>query len=312
MPIPRQPCRAGRDQTSPPGSTRPSGRRAAACVRACLLSAVLAAAGAGSAVAQVADDEWQLGTFPSFSSGRYGGDTSTEVLHTAVTARRLFDDGDITVVLPHTCVWGDSGVTVVNGIPVRTERLVQAETGDARLGRLEADATSTTARARTSACGLGDIVVRGRYYVVDGGGRRPTVALQAHVKAPTASADHGLGTGRFDEGIAVEVSQGLGRSTLLMADGGYTLIGDPQGVELDDNWWYDIGVGQDLAGGVVNVSLFFEQYRALVPGLPGARDVLAALTLRATGGWQVQAAALAGLSHGAPDRGFTLGASRRF
>jgi hypothetical protein len=137
------------------------------------------------------------------------------------------------------------------------------------------------------------------------------VALRAHVKTPTASADRGLGTGRFDEGVGVEVSQGLGHGTLLMADGGYTVIGDPAGIALDDTWWYDVGVGQDLAGGAVNVSVFYEEYRALVSGLEGARDVLAALTVRGRG-WQVQVAALAGLSDGAPDHGVTFGASRRF
>ena len=77
----------------------------------------------GSARAQ---DDWQVGTTPSFSSGRYGTDTRTEVLHTPIMARRLFKDADLTLVFPMTCVWGDPGVTIVNGTPVRTERLQAA------------------------------------------------------------------------------------------------------------------------------------------------------------------------------------------
>jgi len=276
----------------------------------CLLAAVVVLAGAYTAGAQTADGDWQIGTFPSFSSGRYGGVTSTEVLHTPITARRLFADGDLTLVFPYTCVWGDGGVTVVNGIPVRTERLERAVTDGTRLERAGTGSTLAGGTTGSGTCGLGDIVVRGRYYLVDGGGRVPTVALRAHVKTPTASADRGLGTGRFDEGVGVELSQGLGNGTLLMVDGGYTVIGDPHGLPLDDNWWYDVGAGQDLAG-VVNVSVFYEWYRALVPGMDDARDVLAALTVRGRG-WQVQVAALAGLSDGAPDHGITLGASRRF
>ena len=38
-------------------------------------------------------EQWQVGTTPSFSSGRYGTDTRTDVFYTPVTARRLFDDG---------------------------------------------------------------------------------------------------------------------------------------------------------------------------------------------------------------------------
>ena len=40
-----------------------------------------------------------------------------------------------------------------------------------------------------TACGLGDIVVRGRYYLLDERGWVPTIALRAHVKAPTADAE---------------------------------------------------------------------------------------------------------------------------
>jgi hypothetical protein len=60
--------------------------------------------GAANATGQTADDRWQFGSAPSFSSGKYGTDTRTDVLYTPVTARRLFDDGDLTLVFPFTCV----------------------------------------------------------------------------------------------------------------------------------------------------------------------------------------------------------------
>jgi hypothetical protein len=73
-----------------------------------------------------------------------------------------------------------------------------------------------------------------------------------------------------------------------------------------------MGVGQDLASGVVNLSVFFEEYSAIVPSLANARDILAAVTLRSTNGWRMQISAEFGLSDGAPQRGYTIGASRRF
>ena len=96
-----------------------------------------------------------------------------------------------------------------------------------------------------------------------------------------------------------------------MVDGGFTVIGKPAGVDYNNNWWYDIGIGQDLRKGV-NFSLFFEEYRAVVPGLANARDVLAAMTVGGRSGWRVQMSGEFGLSDGAPDRGITFGASRRF
>src|SRR5688572_32083610 len=73
-----------------------------------------------------------------------------------------------------------------------------------------------------------------------------------------------------------------------MVDGGYTIIGDRAGDEFNNSWWYDIGLGQDLAGGVVNLSVFVEEYRALVPGIENAREALAAVSLRSASGWRVQ------------------------
>jgi len=89
-------------------------------------------------------------------------------------------------------------------------------------------------------------------------------------------------------------------------------LGKPAGAEFRNSWWYDVGVGQDLAGGAVNLSVFFEEYSAIVPGLDNAREVLAAVTMKGAGGWRLQVSGEFGLSDGAPDHGLTFGASRRF
>jgi hypothetical protein len=289
-------------------------------------------------VAAHAADEWQIGTAPSFSSGRYGTDSRTEVLHTPITARRLFKDADLTLVFPMTCIWGSAGVTVVNGTPVRTERLQNAgltttpttttSRGDTTTPTRGSDDTTTTRTTTTttvpvidnlsvsyatvSACGMGDIVVRGRYYLVDERAWMPTVAIRAHVKAPTANAERGLGTGRPDEGVGLEISRTFGRGFMAMLDGGYTLIGRPTGVEFNNNWWYDVGVGQNLGSDAVNLSIFFSEHRAIVPGLANARDILVALNLKGASGWRIQVSGEKGLSDGSPDHGVTIGAARRF
>ena len=258
-------------------------------------------------VSRAQNGPWQFGSAPSFSSGKYGTDTRTEVLHTPITLRHLFKDGDVTFVFPITCIWGDGGVTVVNGSPVRQQRLANSAAGRAAPSSRTAPVSSGAARQ----CGMGDIVVRGRYYLLDERRWTPTIALRGHVKAPTASVERGLGTGRPDEGIGLEVSRTIAGGTVAMVDGGYTFIGKPAGVDYNNNWWYDVGIGQDVRK-VVDLSVFFEEYGAIVPGLPSARDVLAAVGVTGAGGWRVQVAGEFGLSDGAPDHGVTFGASRRF
>ncbi len=289
-------------------------------IRRAQLAALVAIVVAPGAVS--AEDTWQVGSAPSFSSGRYGTSSTTEVLHTPFTARRIFADGDLTLVFPFTCISGDGSVTVVNGSPVRSERLDNARTTDGSTTTRGSGATrgtpatpttpATPAPASSSACGMGDIVARGRYYVVDARGWVPTIALRGHVKLPTASAGQGLGTGQSDEGAGVEISRSAGRGRLLMVDGGYTFMGQPDGIEFNNVWWYDVGLGQTFAHGVLNLSAFFEEYRAIVPGLDNSRDILAALSITGSRGWRLQFSALIGLSDGAPDHGVTFGASRRF
>ena len=250
-------------------------------------------------------DQWQIGASPSFSSGKYGTDTPTDVLHAPVTARRLFTNGDVTVVFPYLCISGPGGVTVVDGTPVVNER-----TGR-QTSRGLAPATPATDTPTTD-CGLGDIVVRGRYYLLDEHGWLPTIALRAHFKAPTASAERRLGTGRPDEGVGVEISRSIAGGFLAMVDGGYTVIGKVADADYSNNWWYDLGVGRNLANGVVNLSVFYEDDRGIVQGVGNARDLLTAVTIKGPNGWRLQVSGLFGLSEGSPDHGVSLGLSRRF
>lgn len=293
-----------------------------------LLSALLT-----PSVARAQATQWQVGAAPSVSSGRYGSSSRTEVIYSPLTARRLFDAGDLTLVVPWMCVRGGGSVVVVSGSPVVSAaasrpaadaptRPVADAPARTRPGALTRDgeaaatppAESPPVRAptATTVCGLGDLVVRGRYYLPDGGQWGPALAVRTHVKVPTASAAQGLGTGRADTGIGLEITQPLPFGTAILFDGGVTVIGKPERSALQNTWWYDLGLSQDVAGGLLNVSLFFEEYRAVVPGTEDGRDLFAALSLRANGGWRLQASGLRGLSDGAPDYAFGLGLSVRF
>jgi hypothetical protein len=88
-----------------------------------VLWTMLTAALPPSAFAQGARATWQFGSSPTFSSGTYGTDARTEVLFMPITARRLFNDGDLAFVFPFTCIWGSGGVTVVDGLPVRQDQV---------------------------------------------------------------------------------------------------------------------------------------------------------------------------------------------
>src|SRR5207302_410503 len=81
------------------------------------------------------------------------------------------------------------------------------------------------------AAGFGDLYFKGRYYLLDDAGLDswvPGLAPFLKVKAPTADADKGLGTGAWDVGFGLEWDKRF-REFFLLGDVSYTVIGEPPG-----------------------------------------------------------------------------------
>ena len=250
-------------------------------------------------VTEGAKENWQLGLSATYMSGKYGTDVRTDTVYVPLSIRRYFQDGDITLVVPYVRITSNGSVTFVNGVPTRVQ--TAGSTG------------------RTTHEGLGDVVLQGRYYIVNDRDYVPAIALTAHVKAPTANAHEGLGTGDWDEGIGAEVSKFFAESWVVFLDAGYSVIGNPTkvigrpgGVPLDHQWWnYDAGLGYYFTKALFG-SAFYEEWRALVPGTVNPRDALVSFTYKVTQTVRLNLTLVKGLSHDAPEYGATLGTSLRF
>jgi hypothetical protein len=159
--------------------------------------------------------------------------------------------------------------------------------------------------------GLGDIILKGRYYVVEEKNSMPLIAVTGRMKLPTANEKLGLGTGAFDYGVGVEVSKMLGDQWIAFLDGGYNVMGDPEGIEFRNQHWYDIGAGYYFTKDLL-ASLYFEEYGAIIPGFVNARDAFFAVNYTASAAWRLNGGVTVGLSNGAPDYALSIGASYRF
>ena len=87
--------------------------------------------------------------------------------------------------------------------------------------------TTRTVGQKVTTTGIGDVILRGRYYLVEEQDYVPLIAVTARLKLPTANASQGLGTGEFDHGYGVEISKLIGTSWLVFFDGGTTLSAIP-------------------------------------------------------------------------------------
>lgn len=253
------------------------------------------------------DYHWQVGVTPTYTSGTYGTDSRTNIFYLPFSVKRLFPNGDITLVIPYVQIEGTGAVRLVDGVGTRTSSSQGGGSGTGK-GRKVAEIPPATA---SSSSGLGDVVLRGRYYLVEETSSVPLIALTARVKMPTASADAGLGTGKFDEGLGVEFSKKLSERWRGFLDGGYTFIGDPEGVNFRNRWWYDIGAGYDV-NQKWNLSLYYEEYRAVVTTVNDARDLFFTALFKPTSDLRGSGSLLVGLSNGAPNYGLTAGLSYRF
>ena len=256
--------------------------------------------------------QWRVSTTVNYSSGSYGADSRTNILYVPLTVRRVFRDGDLSLTIPFVSISGTGAVRLVGGMPTRTGSATVSPTASLAgvAGRGKGPGAAPLSSATTDS-GLGDVILRGRYYLIEESAVMPLVAVTGRVKVPTADADLGLGTGEFDEGAGLELTKSLGDRWLAYLDGGYNLIGDAPGTNFNNQWWYDVGVGYDVTDNL-HMSLFYEEYRALVNSVNNARDLLALTNYIVNDTVHLTGSLLVGLSNGAPNYGLGGGVRFRF
>lgn len=278
----------------------------------------------------LSDRNWQIGFTPSYSTGNFGTNTTSTFFYAPLSIRRLFRDGDMTVVIPFVTATTDGRTTLVGGNAVRVDDNPNSGSGSSGSGSSTDDCpegtsgsnsgpgggrkSCLTGRApgqKVTTAGLGDIILRGRYYVVEEKDSMPLIAVTGRIKMPTANEKQGLGTGALDYGFGVEISKLLNDKWIVFLDGGYNIIGDPDGLELRNQHWYDVGAGYYFTRDLL-ASVYFEEYRSLVAGLVNIRDVFFALNYTASAAWRFNASVTLGVSNGAPDQVFSVGTSYRF
>lgn len=256
--------------------------------------------------------QWRLSATVNYSSGSYGTDSRTSILYAPVTVRRVFRDGDVSLTIPYVSISGTGAVRLVGGVPTRTSSASVSPVGS--VAAVSGGGKGTGSRPLSSATtdsGLGDLILRGRYYLIEESDSAPLVALIGRVKLPTADADRGLGTGEFDEGVGVELTKSLTERWLAFLDAGYNIIGDAPGTNFNNQWWYDVGMGYDVTDNF-NLSVFYEEYRAVVNGVNNARDLLALTNYVVNDTVHLTGSLLIGLSNGAPNYGVGCGVRFRF
>lgn len=235
--------------------------------------------------------DWKLSAQASYETGKYGTDSRTNTLYLPLTLKRYFGRGDVSVTVPYIYQKSGNQVAAVDGTVFKI--------------RQQAGPVSSNS-------GIGDIIVRGSYYLLSEGEKAPfDLSLTGKIKFPTADDSKGLGTGEFDEGVGVEFGKRLDKEWSIFADASYVSIGSPPGTDLRDRVYFDVGLSDKLSP-VLTGSVFYEESTPLISGDPELRDVGFSVEYKAGQDRSVFAGALVGLTSVSPDWGLSAGGSIRF
>ena len=236
--------------------------------------------------------DWKFSSSFNYDSGDYGTGTRTESVYIPFTIKRYYREGDLSVTVPFLRQSSTGQVTRVGGRPMLA-------TG----GKTGAAASSET--------GLGDIMVRGAYILRQDGPGSFDLAAAGRLKLPTADETRGLGTGELDEGVGFEFAKRVSPGLTLLADGYYTIIGDPEGVDFNNQLALDIGFSRPLNGKTA-LTVLYETRGALLDGNSDPRELSGTLEYKSADGNNYSGGLLLGLSDGSPELGLSFGLSRRF
>jgi len=228
---------------------------------------------------------WEGGLFFSYLTGDYGLDRRTDIYYGSAMIKRYLDRGDVTLTVPYLDI-SSSGVTFAGGTP-------------------EADASAT------GGSGLGDIILKGRYYAVEQDGPLPFIDLVGSIKFPTADEDKGLGTGEFDFTALSEFTWRLGESPWsVLAELGYTFVGEPAGIDVKNRWIYSVGVAYELDP-KITLSGYLDGRTAIFEGQENPFSILLMGQYKFRPDLRLDTLFEFGLTDGSPDFGVTLGVRKR-
>lgn len=228
---------------------------------------------------------WQYGVSFSYLTGDYGAAARTDIFYAAAGIKRYFEKGDVSVTVPYLNIPND-GVLFIDG---GAEPVEGAGGGS----------------------GLGDIILKGRFYAVEQKGPLPFIDLVGSVKLPTASETKGLGTGKTDFTMTAEFARVLpNRHWSLLGELGYGLMGDPPGFEMDNRWLYSAGLSYEYSPRM-KFTGYLDGRTAVFRGNDNPLSMLLIGEYKIQSSLRLDTMLEIGMNKGAPDIGITIGLRKR-
>jgi Putative MetA-pathway of phenol degradation len=234
------------------------------------------------------DRPWlSLSTSANYSVGDYGTGKDTTIVYAPFTLG----------VSPIDRLWLSATVPFIHQT---TQNVVL--TGGGVVSRKNQKGKLAQPSSSTTEDGLGDVLFKASFVVLQEAPLVPEVAPYAKIKFPTADQDRGLGTGEFDETFGVDVSKNIIGDLFGYLGLAYTFIGDPPGSDLRDSFGWSVGAAYAVIR-PLSVFAFLDGATAVSPGQEDPLEVRVGAELRLTKVLKLTGAVTRGLSNGSADWG---------
>ncbi|MDH3684946.1 MAG: transporter [Myxococcales bacterium] len=224
-----------------------------------------------------------------FSHGDYDEPVDTDLLYVPVTASYLFD---------HVPWWPERWDQIEISLTVPYLRIDGP-------GTFFIDERGFDQAERTVEEGLGDLLLSGTYiWFPRADTPWPIVEFGVQWKIPTGDVDRGLGTGKSDVALELDLARSWGRFTTFLTVG-YRFIGDPDEGQLDDAWFASAGLATRIAPRL-DAGISWTWLEATSPSRSDSHELLAFASIRLRDRLTLSPYAVAGLAGYAPDWGVGL------
>ncbi len=235
-------------------------------------------------------EHFQLKFGAGYDQGDFGTNDTTRSVYAPVTFRYLGERFDVGVTASLLYLDTESNVVVIDGQTTQSDR-----------------------QRRSRDAGFGYLYFKGLYYLLDDPWPEsfvPGVAPFLKVKAPTAAANKGLGTGEWDVGFGVEWDKRF-REFFVLGDVSYMFMGDPPHQHFRNRPAFSVGIGRqftrDIAGTVM-----LDWRRAIVSNGDDAVELTGIVQFRLARTVTASPYVFVGLTDGSPDFGLGFEVSWKF
>lgn len=212
-----------------------------------------------------------------YSTGKYGGTTSTNILYIPVTGKIEFDNLFFKLTVPYISVTS-AGTAVIKGI------------GPIKVG----GGTKTTTQS-----GLGDVIASAGYILVEN--ESFLLDVVGNIKFGTADANKNLGTGENDYSAQLDGYYTVHKTTLF-ATAGYKVLGAPAGITLNNIAYGTLGFSQKT-GDKTSAGLMLDAAQNSSELYSGTRELTVFIANKITSTSKIQAYLLKGFSDSSPEYG---------